>query len=58
MAIDKDLTDKEKISMGICVSPQTVDRCPYCVDSCDAFHWRMRVDEIIKEQGVNPNPKS
>lgn len=27
---------KEKIQAGICVSELTVDRCPHCVDTCEA----------------------
>lgn len=29
-------TEKEKIAQGICVSPNRVDHCPYCVDVCEA----------------------
>ena len=32
--------DKELIKKGICRSPYTTDRCPYCVDTCEAMRYK------------------
>ena len=39
---------KKSIALGKCVSPLTVEKCPYCVDTCEAFHWKIKVDNLIK----------
>ncbi len=31
------MTDRDKIALGECVSPLTAERCPVCVDTCEAF---------------------
>ncbi|MGV3540696.1 MAG: hypothetical protein ACO1OQ_12860 [Rufibacter sp.] len=34
------MTDNERIAKGECVSPLTTERCPVCVDRCEAFqNW-------------------
>lgn len=46
------MTDQEKISNGICVSPYTTEKCPYCVDTCDARHFAW---EITKAKRIALN---
>lgn len=43
------MTDDEKIAEGICVSPNGVDRCPKCTDTCEAAHWASQIREAKKE---------
>lgn len=52
MSKDDNLSDEEKIALGICVSPLTVDRCPYCIDICEASHWKHEVNKLIEESGI------
>jgi hypothetical protein len=47
------MTAREKIAMGECQSPLTVDRCPYCCDTCDASQANRRYKDLITET-VNP----
>lgn len=49
-------SDREKITMGICVSPLTVDRCPYCVDTCMASEANRRHRDLLEGTGID-NPK-
>jgi len=41
-------TLRERIAIGECVSPLTTDRCPVCVDSCEASHHKNEVNELKK----------
>lgn len=41
------MTDRARIAFGECVSPTTVDRCPYCVDSCKASAAKRRIRELL-----------
>jgi hypothetical protein len=52
MCKNKELSDDEKIAMGICVSPYTVDRCPKCTDTCKASHWKHHVEGCIQDAGI------
>lgn len=37
----KEITDRDRILMGECVSPLTVERCPVCIDHCESSdYWR------------------
>ena len=50
------ITDREKIAMGECVSPLTVERCPYCIDTCDAAHFAREVKKLKSvSESNNPN---
>ncbi len=39
--------------MGECQSPETTDKCPYCVDSCDAWQYKMKYNSLLRENGVD-----
>lgn len=54
---DKRKSDLEKIALGKCVSPLTADRCPYCVDTCDASHWKNTVNNMLEELGIKTTNK-
>ncbi len=47
------MTDREKITEGKCVSEMGVDRCPVCVDRCEAAHWRMEINRLLAEAQVS-----
>lgn len=47
------MTEKERIANGECVSPMTVDRCPYCIDTCKASEARSRMREAKRLLSVN-----
>lgn len=42
------MTLREKIAMGECVSPYTTERCPVCVDTCEASRWKKEVNNLTK----------
>lgn len=42
----------EIIAQGICVSPLTVERCPVCVDTCDAHHWKREISDTLSENKI------
>lgn len=44
---------QEKIAQGICVSPLTVDRCPVCVDTCDAHHWKRHISDTLEDSKID-----
>ena len=46
------MTDKEKILLSECVSPLTVDRCSYCVDSCEAFKNYCKLGEVLNDNKI------
>lgn len=46
------MTNREKIANGECVSPLTVDRCPVCIDRCEASETRERIDGLLEGTGV------
>lgn len=48
---------QERIAIGECVSPMTVDECPYCVDRCEAAHWRIKLKETLKNLNIPEPPK-
>lgn len=37
---------RERIAMGECVSPMTTDRCPVCVDECEAAKFKRELTEL------------
>lgn len=43
------MTEREKIVMGECQSPYTVDHCPYCIDSCDASFYKRKYNELLDD---------
>lgn len=46
------MTDKEKILLGECVSPLTVERCSFCIDSCEAFKYFSKVQSELNKNGI------
>lgn len=46
------MTDREKILMGECVSPLTAERCPVCVDTCEAFKNFCKVQKELNNNGI------
>lgn len=38
---------RELIAMGECVSPLTADRCPVCIDCCEAFQWKRNLSNDL-----------
>ena len=51
--LDRHMTEKEKISHGICVSPLTVERCPFCTDTCDAWRNKLNFQSLINIFNLN-----
>lgn len=51
------MTDRERIALGECVSEYTVDRCPVCVDRCEASIAKQRVSDLLEGTKVD-KPKS
>lgn len=45
-------TKPELITMGHCVSELTTDRCPYCVDRCEASKNKFKTLELLNGTGV------
>lgn len=45
---------RERIAKGECVSPYTTDHCPVCVDVCEAFRWKIELEDTLKESGIDP----
>lgn len=43
-----------KIANGECVSPLTADRCPVCIDCCEASRCKNEFNELLKETGIEP----
>lgn len=48
------MEDGDKIKMGECVSPLTVDRCPHCTDTCNADIYKERYSDLLDET-INPS---
>lgn len=46
------MTNREKIAKGECVSPLTVDRCPVCIDKCEASEAMQRINNLLEGTGV------
>lgn len=46
------MSNEEKIAMGECVSPYTVDYCPHCVDVCEAFRNRCNFSDLKHELNI------
>lgn len=46
------MTDKEKIALGECISPLTAERCPVCVDSCEAFKNFAKLGKELNKNGI------
>jgi hypothetical protein len=46
------MTPEEKIAMGECVSPLTVDHCPYCIDTCQAFRNACNFSDLKHELNI------
>lgn len=49
----KELSLRERIAMGECVSPLTADRCPVCIDCCEAFHWKRNLKSDLQDLKIN-----
>lgn len=43
---------RERIALGECVSPITVDRCLVCVDRCEAFHNQCELNKILRDSKI------
>jgi hypothetical protein len=50
-------TPEERIALGECVSPMTVDQCPHCVDTCKAAHWRIHINSVLTNLNIESNDK-
>lgn len=49
-------TLRERIALGECVSPLTTERCPVCVDICEASRWKREVKNLTQtEKGEHDN---
>lgn len=47
---------EERIALGECVSQRGVEHCPYCTDSCDAYHFKRSInDELESNKIIRPN---
>lgn len=46
-------TLRERIADGECVSPYTTERCPICIDCCEAFHHKVAIAEALENTGVS-----
>ncbi|MUP44878.1 DUF551 domain-containing protein [Gramella sp. BOM4] len=46
------MTDREKIMTGECVSPLTAERCPVCMDHCEASDYKQKINDLI-DSGKN-----
>ena len=53
MKNSKEETPEEKIRRGECVSPLTTERCPYCVDACEASKNKWKMLKEKKEDQAN-----
>lgn len=51
------MSNKEKISEGICISERGVEHCGYCTDMCEASHFKFAIKEMLEDAKVSP-PKS
>lgn len=49
---NKDKSPQERIALGECVSERGVDRCPYCIDSCDAHHFKIALDDELDKNKI------
>lgn len=50
-------TNEELISEGVCVSDRGVDHCVYCVDRCEASHFRRAIQELKNiAEDIKPDP--
>lgn len=47
----------EQIALGICQSDRGVDRCPYCIDTCDASWHKHNIYDIKQELRISQKPK-
>lgn len=45
---------REEIALGKCVSDRGVDHCPVCTDCCEAFYWRVKLNEDLKDAKIKP----
>lgn len=52
------MTDRDKIALGECVSELTTDRCPVCVDRCEAFQNYCKLGEELNKHGIKRNNKN
>lgn len=46
------MTDREKIKMGECVSLLTTEKCPVCVDRCEAFQYFRKLQEQLDKNNI------
>ena len=52
------MTNEEKIANGECVSPMTTERCPHCIDTCEAYQALKRIRSLLKGTKVVTENKS
>lgn len=46
---------RERIALGECVSPYTTDHCPVCIDCCEAFHWKVQLQDDLEALKIKTN---
>jgi hypothetical protein len=51
------MTDREKITMGECVSPMTADRCPVCIDKCEASVNNFKLLKVLRANVIDKSSK-
>lgn len=44
----------ERIAQFECVSEYTTDRCPKCIDCCKAFRWKVEVNDLLRDNNIDP----
>jgi hypothetical protein len=52
------MTDRDKIITGECVSPMTVDRCSYCVDTCEASNNSFKLIKVLIDNEIDKHDKT
>ena len=51
--MSKKLTLRERVALGECVSEFTTERCPVCIDRCQASEARQRIAEAKRLASIN-----
>lgn len=48
-------TLRERIALGECVSSQGTERCPVCIDRCEAFLFKVEQKQLKESLGIISN---
>lgn len=46
------MKEEDKIKLGQCVSPLTVDKCPICVDTCEASEYYSKLQKELNKNNI------